>query len=62
VLSVVVTGSNAAVTYDLFTTGEAKLLTGAQGRAVEEAGVWKVSKFTFCQLKALSDVVPAACS
>jgi hypothetical protein len=62
VLTVVVSGQTAAVTYDLVGPGGAKLLPGAQGKAVRQGGVWKVSKFTYCQLKELQGIHIPACN
>jgi hypothetical protein len=58
VKTVVVTGTTAAVTYDLLGAAGAVLLPGAQGQAVEENGHWLVSKATYCQLISLQN--PAA--
>jgi len=55
VLTVVILGPSASVTYDLLGKGGAKLLPGAMGTAVEEQGVWKVSKATYCTLITLQD-------
>lgn len=45
-------GMSAAVVYTLF-GGKTKLLPKADGTAVLDGGVWKVSKVTFCQLVVL---------
>ena len=55
VISVVVLGPSAAVTYNLVGKGGVKLLTGATGTAVQEQGVWKVSTRTYCALVYLQD-------
>jgi len=55
VKTVVITGTTAAVTYDLLGAGGAVLLPGAQGQAVEENGHWLVSKATYCQLISLQN-------
>lgn len=44
--------TEAMVTYDLASAGTV-VLPDAQGKAVLEAGAWKVSAQTFCQLAAL---------
>jgi hypothetical protein len=55
VTDVKVSGSTAAVTYDLLGKGGAVLLGGSMGEAVDVAGAWKVSKKTYCQLITLQD-------
>jgi hypothetical protein len=45
-------GMSAAIVYTLY-GGKAKLLPKADGTAVLDGGVWKVSKVTFCQLVTL---------
>jgi hypothetical protein len=46
--------TSAVVTYDLIpAAGGTALLPGATGKAVLDAGVWKVSKASFCGLIAL---------
>lgn len=54
-LTATVDGDNADVTYDLLGTGGAKLLAGANGKAVKADGSWKVSTLTYCQLVSLQD-------
>ena len=55
VTAVAVNGSTAAVTYDLLGKGGVVLLGGSMGEAVDDAGTWKVSKKTYCQLVTLQD-------
>ena len=55
VTKVVVTGTTAAVTYDLLGKGGVALLPGAVGGAVKQGGAWKVSKLTYCQLVSLQN-------
>jgi hypothetical protein len=55
VTKVVVTGTTAAVTYDLLGKGGVVLLGGATGEAVKVGGQWLVSKKTYCQLASLQD-------
>jgi hypothetical protein len=55
VTDVVVTGSTAAVTYDLAGKGGVVLLGGSQGEAVKVGARWLVSKKTYCQLVQLQD-------
>ena len=55
VTAVAVSGSTAAVTYDLLGKGGTVLLGGSVGEAVQDAGTWKVSKKTYCQLVTLQD-------
>jgi hypothetical protein len=64
VTNVVVTGTTAAVTYDLLGAGGAVLLGGSIGEAVKVGGRWLVSKKTYCQLVSLQDtsVAHPACS
>jgi hypothetical protein len=45
-------GMSAAIVYTLY-GGKAKLLPTADGTAVLDNGVWKVSKVTFCELVVL---------
>jgi hypothetical protein len=62
VTAVTVSGSTAAVTWDLLLSGT-PVLSGQKGTAVLEGGTWKVSKASFCGLLKLSPPpVPAACS
>ena len=60
VTAVTVSGSTAAVTWDLLLSGT-PVLTGQKGSAVLEGGTWKVSKASFCGLLKLQPPVPAAC-
>jgi len=55
VVSIVLTGPSAAVTYNLLGKGGAMLLPKATGVAVQEQGAWKVSTITYCGLVALQD-------
>lgn len=55
VTNVAVSGTAAAVTYDLLGTGGAVLLGGSTGEAVKVGGSWLVSKKTYCQLVTLQD-------
>jgi hypothetical protein len=55
VTNVVVTGTTAAVTYDLLGAGGAVLLGGSTGEAVKVGGRWVVSKKTYCQLVSLQN-------
>jgi hypothetical protein len=55
VTNVAVTGTTAAVTYDLLGKGGAVLLGGAMGEAVKVGTKWMVSKKTYCQLIMLQD-------
>jgi hypothetical protein len=55
VTQVVVSGTTAAVTYDLHSKGGVVLLGGSTGEAVKVAGRWLVSKKTYCQLVTLQD-------
>jgi hypothetical protein len=55
VTDVVVSGTTAAVTYDLTGKGGAVLLAGSIGEAVKVDGAWLVSKKTYCQLVTLQD-------
>ena len=55
VTDVAVSGSTAAVTYDLLGKGGVVLLGGSMGEAVDDAGTWKVSRKTYCQLVSLQD-------
>jgi hypothetical protein len=55
VTDVVVTGTTAAVTYDLTGKGGVVLLGGSMGEAVKAGGTWLVSKKTYCQLITLQD-------
>lgn len=59
VVTVSVTSTSALVTYNLLKNGAA-LLTNATGTAVEDHGVWKVSKITYCQLARLQTGKPVA--
>jgi hypothetical protein len=61
VTAVTVSGSTAAVTWDLLLSGT-PVLTAQKGTAVLEGGTWKVSKASFCGLLKLQPPVPAACS
>ena len=61
VTAVTVSGSTAAVTWDLLLSGT-PVLNGQKGTAVLEGGTWKVSKASFCGLLKLQPPVPAACS
>lgn len=45
--------SEASVTYDILSAGKV-VLPGAGGKAVLDAGTWKVSAQTFCQLTTLA--------
>jgi hypothetical protein len=54
VTDVVISGSQAKVTYDVTLGGQAAL-SGQQGEAVLEGGTWKVSDASFCQLLALEN-------
>lgn len=64
VTDVKVSGTTAAVTYDLLGKGAVVLLGGSMGEAVQVAGAWKVSKKTYCQLVTLQDstVTHAGCT
>ena len=64
VTNVVVSGTTAAVTYDLLGKGGAALLPGAVGEAVKVGASWQVSKQTYCQLIMLQNasVKHAGCS
>ncbi|MBK5307277.1 MAG: hypothetical protein JJD92_11375 [Frankiaceae bacterium] len=55
VTGVVVSGTTAAVTYDLLGKGGAVLLAGSTGEAVYVGGAWVVSKKTYCGLVSLQD-------
>ena len=55
VTDVQISGTTAAVTYDLLGKGAVVLLGGSMGEAVQVAGAWKVSKKTYCQLVTLQD-------
>jgi hypothetical protein len=55
VTDVKVSGSTAAVTYDLLGKGGTVLLGGSMGEAADVGGTWKVSKKTYCQLVSLQD-------
>jgi hypothetical protein len=55
VTDVVVSGTTAAVTYDLTGKGGVVLLGGSMGEAVKVGGAWLVSKKTYCQLVTLQD-------
>lgn len=59
VISVVVTGTTAAVTYDLLGKGGTVLLHNAVGEAVKVDGRWLLSKMTYCQLINLQDSTKA---
>jgi hypothetical protein len=65
VTDVVISGSQAKVTYDVTLRGQAAL-SGQQGEAVLEGGTWKVSDASFRPLLALelggsTSVLPPAC-
>ena len=51
----------AKVVYDLNIDGEAKIQK-SEGYVVQQGGVWKVAKTTFCTLTAMGGNPPAACS
>ena len=55
VTDVQVSGTTAAVTYDLLTKGDVVLLGGSTGEAVKVGGTWLVSKKTYCALVSLQD-------
>lgn len=55
VTDVVVSGTTAAVTYDLTGKGGVVLLGGSMGEAVKVGASWLVSKKTYCQLIQLQD-------
>lgn len=55
VTDVVVSGTTAAVTYDLTGKGGVVLLGGSVGEAVKVGASWLVSKKTYCQLIQLQD-------
>jgi hypothetical protein len=55
VTDVKISGTTAAVTYDLLGKGAVVLLGGSMGEAVQVGGAWKVSKKTYCQLVTLQD-------
>jgi predicted secreted Zn-dependent protease len=55
VTTVAISGSTAAVTYDLLGTGGTVLLGGSMGEAVKVGTTWLVSKKTYCQLIQLQD-------
>jgi hypothetical protein len=55
VTNVAVSGTTAAVTYDLTGKGGVVLLGGSVGEAVNVSGTWLVSKKTYCQLINLQD-------
>lgn len=55
VTDVQVSGTTAAVTYDLLTKGDVVLLGGSTGEAVKVGETWLVSKKTYCALVSLQD-------
>ena len=55
VTDVQVSGTTAAVTYDLAGKGGVVLLGGSMGEAVKVGASWLVSKKTYCQLVLLQD-------
>jgi hypothetical protein len=55
VTDVVLSGTTAAVTYDLTGKGGVVLLGGSMGEAVKVGEHWLVSKKTYCQLIQLQD-------
>ena len=61
VLSILVSGKVADVKFSLFSKG-APLLQNIQGKAVQDAGSWKVAAITFCALLKLQGTPPPACS
>jgi hypothetical protein len=56
--AVTVSGSTAAVTWDLLLSGS-PVLPGQKGTAVLEGGTWKVSKASFCGLLKMQPGTPA---
>jgi hypothetical protein len=61
VLSIMVSGQVADVKFSLFSKG-APLLQNIEGKAVQDAGNWKVAAATFCALLKLQGTPPPACS